>query len=92
MANRSLSLLILTSSSLQILTNKPNSFQASPQFQQQLEAFSEALQSGQLNLSAFGIPHNALTVADFLRSIESISSQEEDNKDGSAEKNKKVKR
>jgi hypothetical protein len=65
---------------------------ASPQFQQQLEAFSEALQSGQLNLSAFGIPHNALTVADFLRSIESISSQEEGNKDSKAEKNKKVKR
>ena len=51
---------------------------ASPQFQQQLETFSQALQSGQLNLNAFGIPHNALTVADFLRSIESISTQEEE--------------
>lgn len=50
---------------------------SSPQFQQQLETFSEALQSGQLNLNAFGIPHNALTVADFLKSIESISSQED---------------
>ncbi len=49
---------------------------SSPQFQQQIETFSQALQSGQLNLNAFGIPHHALTVADFLRSIESISAQE----------------
>jgi len=55
---------------------------SSPQFQQQLETFSQALQSGQLNLNAFGIPHDALTVADFLRSIETMSAQESANHGG----------
>ena len=64
---------------------------SSPQFQQQLETFSEALQSGQLNLNAFGIPHSALTVADFLKSIQTMSSAEEGkggetDKGGEAEK------
>lgn len=62
---------------------------ASAQFQQQLETFSQALQSGQLNLNAFGIPHNALTVADFLRSIETISQEAKEQRPKGEEAEKK---
>mmetsp|Transcript_42247 Transcript_42247/g.100221 ORF Transcript_42247/g.100221 Transcript_42247/m.100221 type:complete len:314 (-) Transcript_42247:181-1122(-) len=42
----------------------------SPQFQQQLAAFSHALQTGELDLAQFGLDARGFTVADFLESIQ----------------------
>mmetsp|Transcript_36489 Transcript_36489/g.65263 ORF Transcript_36489/g.65263 Transcript_36489/m.65263 type:complete len:306 (-) Transcript_36489:360-1277(-) len=42
----------------------------SPQFHQQIETFSHALQTGQLDLAQFGLDAQGFSVADFLESIQ----------------------
>ncbi|KXZ44701.1 hypothetical protein GPECTOR_63g29 [Gonium pectorale] len=48
----------------------------SPQFRQQLSAFSAALQSGQLDLSQFGLRAAGYSVADFLTAIQELVERE----------------
>ncbi|KAG2498578.1 hypothetical protein HYH03_003329 [Edaphochlamys debaryana] len=48
----------------------------SPQFQQQLSTFSAALQTGQLDLSQFGLRAAGFTVADFLRAVQDLVERE----------------
>mmetsp|Transcript_14135 Transcript_14135/g.40053 ORF Transcript_14135/g.40053 Transcript_14135/m.40053 type:complete len:314 (-) Transcript_14135:83-1024(-) len=58
---------------------------SSPHFQQQLETFSHALQTGQLDLSQFGLDVKGFTVAEFLESIEESVDKPGDHKgDGAA--------
>ncbi|PNW76741.1 hypothetical protein CHLRE_11g469450v5 [Chlamydomonas reinhardtii] len=48
----------------------------SPQFQQQLSTFSDALQTGQLDLSQFGLRAAGYSVADFLAAIQDLVERE----------------
>ncbi|GBF95298.1 26S proteasome regulatory subunit [Raphidocelis subcapitata] len=48
----------------------------SAQFQQQLAAFSGALQTGQLDLSQFGLRAEGFSVSDFLRALEDLVERE----------------
>ncbi|KAG2446965.1 hypothetical protein HYH02_008119 [Chlamydomonas schloesseri] len=48
----------------------------SPQFQQQLSTFSQALQTGQLDLSQFGLRAAGYSVADFLAAIQDLVERE----------------
>ncbi|EFJ46263.1 adhesion molecule [Volvox carteri f. nagariensis] len=48
----------------------------SPQFQQQLGSFSTALQTGQLDLSQFGLRATGYSVADFLSAIQDLVNRE----------------
>ncbi|GLC51860.1 hypothetical protein PLESTB_000556300 [Pleodorina starrii] len=48
----------------------------SPQFQRQLSEFSAALQSGQLDLSQFGLRAAGYSVADFLTAIQELVGRE----------------
>ncbi|KAI8476022.1 MAG: adhesion molecule [Monoraphidium minutum] len=48
----------------------------SAQFQQQLAAFSAALQSGQLDLSQFGLRAEGFSVTDFLNALEELVERE----------------
>ncbi|KAG2432253.1 hypothetical protein HXX76_009171 [Chlamydomonas incerta] len=48
----------------------------SPQFQQQLSTFSNALQTGQLDLSQFGLRAAGYSVADFLAAIQDLVDRE----------------
>ena len=54
----------------------------SPQFREQLEVFSRALQSGQLDLQQFGLEADGFSAADFLQGIESMvaKQREEDSR------------
>eukprot|EP00775_Hariotina_reticulata_P004635 gene4635-4888_t len=49
----------------------------SPHFQQQLATFSNALQTGQLDLAQFGLQAEGFTVADFLRAIQDLVDREQ---------------
>ncbi|GIL74337.1 hypothetical protein Vretimale_2068 [Volvox reticuliferus] len=49
----------------------------SPQFQQQLNTFSTALQTGQLDLSQFGLRAAGYSVADFLAAIQELVAREQ---------------
>ncbi len=48
----------------------------SPSFQQQLGAFSAALQTGQLDLTQFGLRAAGFTSADFLAAIQDLVERE----------------
>ena len=48
----------------------------SVQFQQQIVSFSQALQSGQLDVRHFGLNPEGFSVADFLASIEAAVAKE----------------
>jgi 26S proteasome regulatory subunit N13 len=54
-----------------------------PQFQSQLERFSHALQSGQMDLAQFGLsPGTGFSVAEFLQAIQTQVTSEEGSKKG----------
>ena len=54
-----------------------------PQFQNQLERFSHALQSGQMDLAQFGLsPGTGFSVAEFLQAIQAQVASNEDKEGG----------
>ena len=57
----------------------------SVQFQQQIVSFSQALQSGQLDVRHFGLNPEGFSVADFLASIEAAVAKEAGGRDGSGD-------
>ncbi|KAL0020885.1 hypothetical protein WJX77_006881 [Trebouxia sp. C0004] len=56
----------------------------SPQWRHQLDIFSHALQTGQLDVSAFGLQFLGFSVADFLESIQKQSDAEADQRSKTA--------
>lgn len=54
----------------------------SPQFREQLEVFSRALQSGQLDLQQFGLEAAGFSAADFLQGIERMVAKQEEEQGG----------
>ena len=59
-----------------------------PQFQSQLERFSAALQSGQMDLAQFGLRGGTgFSVAEFLAAIQAKADEARDERDGEDEGN-----
>ena len=54
----------------------------SPQFREQLEVFSRALQSGQLDLQQFGLEAAGFSAAEFLQGIERMVAKHEEEQGG----------
>jgi len=54
----------------------------SPQFREQLEVFSRALQSGQLDLQQFGLEAAGFSAAEFLQGIERMVAKQEEEQGG----------